>query len=357
MTWHSFIEVLKNGILVTGLVMVMMMAIEYINVRSAGRWFKSLQKSKIKQVFLGALLGLFPGCAGGFASVSLYSHGLISIGALVAAMIASSGDEAFVMLAMIPKEAALIFGILFVIAIVVGLIVDKFSKKPMNIACDQEFEVHEEHCHSHKETSNNKESIGSNSLKKKIFITAGLLLFGLALIFGLLEHAHECHDHHHHAEGISLLNERWINILLGAISLGLVFLTIKSSNHFVDEHIWNHVIKKHFLSIFLWTFGALLVIELGMQHLHIHEWIADNLFWVIVLAALIGIIPESGPHMVFVSLFAAGAVPLSVLLVSSISQDGHTALPLLASDKKGFIKTKIINFFVALAVGCVAMLF
>ena len=66
---------------------------------------------------------------------------------------------------------------------------------------------------------------------------------------------------------------------------------------------------------------------------------------------LIGIIPESGPHLLFVTLFAAGAVPFSVLLASSISQDGHAGLPLLAETKRGFLKVKLINVVVALACG------
>ena len=61
----------------------------------------------------------------------------------------------------------------------------------------------------------------------------------------------------------------------------------------------------------------------------------------ILLAILIGIIPDSGPHLLFVTLFATGTVPFSVLLASSISQDGHAALPLLAESKRSFVKAKI----------------
>ena len=50
---------------------------------------------------------------------------MFSCGALVAMMIASSGDEAFVMLAMIPEQALIIFAVLFVLAIAVGIITDK----------------------------------------------------------------------------------------------------------------------------------------------------------------------------------------------------------------------------------------
>ena len=375
MSWELILDVFRNACLVTGLVVVMMMTIEYINVRSAGKWFLSLQGSGFKQVLLGSCLGLVPGCVGGFAAVSLYSHGLISLGALVAAMVASSGDEAFVMLAMIPKWALLLFGVLFVIALVSGLLVDKFYKKRVTISCDQEFEVHEEHSHEVAEGGKGRFSL------VKVCIVAGLALFAAALFTGALEHTHhhpeevtetlheghmhhehhEHHEHHGHEGGhhgtISLLDERWINILFGVISVIVLLLTLNSSEHFVREHIWNHVIRKHCLSIFLWTFGALAVIQIGLQYLDIEPWLQKNTFVVIVLAALVGMIPESGPHMIFITLFAGGYVPFSVLLASSISQDGHTALPLLASDKPGFIRTKLVNALIAIICGGVLLLF
>ena len=45
----------------------------------------------------------------GFFNVSFYVHGLISFGTLTGGMIATSGDEAFVMLALFPKQALLLF--------------------------------------------------------------------------------------------------------------------------------------------------------------------------------------------------------------------------------------------------------
>ena len=117
MSWHLAFDVLKNSILITGLVLIMMLMIEYFNIHSHGKWFARIKDSKIKQIFLGSLLGLVPGCIGGFATVSLYTHRLLSLGALVAMMISSSGDEAFVIMAMIPKEGLILFGILFIIAI------------------------------------------------------------------------------------------------------------------------------------------------------------------------------------------------------------------------------------------------
>jgi hypothetical protein len=137
-----FVHVLRQSILITGLVLIMMLMIEYFNIQSKGQWLGKIQGSKFKQILLGSFLGLIPGCIGGFAAVSLFTHKMISLGALVAMMICSSGDEAFLILAMIPHKALLLFGLLFVIGIVVGVIVDAIIRKPQKDLCKDKFEIH-----------------------------------------------------------------------------------------------------------------------------------------------------------------------------------------------------------------------
>lgn len=73
--------------------------------------------------------------------------------------------------------------------------------------------------------------------------------------------------------------------------------------------------------------------------------------WVLVLAVIIGFIPESGPHMIFITLFLSGQIPFSILLANSITQDGHSTLPLLAESKLGFISVKLINGILGLMAG------
>ena len=68
-------------------------------------------------------------------------------------------------------------------------------------------------------------------------------------------------------------------------------------------------------------------------------------------AALFGLIPESGPHLLFVTMYDRGIVPLSILVTSSIVQDGHGMLPLLAHSRLDFVKVKAINLAAGLLVG------
>ena len=380
------IEIIRNSILITGLVVIMMMMIESLNIESKGLFFKGLRKTKIGQVVIASLLGSIPGCMGGFATVSLYTHRMFSFGALVAMMIASSGDEAFVMLAMIPEQALIIFTVLFVLAIAVGIITDKIYNRVHAKKCglhDHEecgvhadcdgFEVHE---HVEPEHGHAKRHFGW----KRISMLVGLALFIAALGTGRLGHDHSAHeghehdghvhtevcDHHNHAHvhahdhghghTINLLSEDWMNVLFAGLSVIMLVVLIFASDHFVEEHLWNHIVKKHLPTIFAWTFGVLLVLGVVLHFVDIDNWISDNTALMILLATLIGIIPESGPHMIFVTLFAAGIVPFPVLLASSISQDGHAGIPLLAESKKSFAWAKLINCFIALAAGYAAML-
>ena len=382
------INIIRNSILITGLVIVMMMMIESLNIESKGLFFKGLKKTKIGQVVIAALLGSVPGCMGGFATVSLYTHRMFSFGALVAMMIASSGDEAFVMLAMIPEQAMILFVILFIIAIVVGIVTDLIHGRVHAKECDKHdhegcgvetdcvgYEVHAQEDHD------KKRHFGW----KRITMLVGLALFIAALGTGRLghdhaahadhDHIHECeqiatgealamtckehhaHEGHNHAHEINLLDEGWMNVLFAGLSVVMLIVLIFASDHFVEGHLWDHIIKKHLPAIFAWTFGVLLVLGIALQYIEIDKWISDNTALMILLATLIGIIPESGPHMIFVTLFAAGVVPFPVLLASSISQDGHASIPLLAESKKSFAMAKLINCVVALAAGYAAMLF
>ena len=338
------LEALRTAVLVTGLVVIMMMLIEVFNVSSSGRMFSGLKNRRLGQVLLSALLGAIPGCMGGFASVSLYTHGLISFGALIAMMIASSGDEAFVMLAMFPGQSAWIFLILFVVAVAAGLLVDLFHSK--YDGCHS-MSVHQEdlelkHNHEHKRHYG----------WKRVVMFLGVVVFMGALLLGWLE----TDEADAESGGFNLLSEEWMYWLFAALSLAVLGMLLFAGDHFVDEHLWEHILCHHLPGIFFWTFGTILILGILMSHFDIASWISDKTILMILLAAAVGIIPESGPHLVFVSLYAAGVVPLPVLLASCISQDGHASLPLLAESRRSFIKAKAINVLIAILAGIICFL-
>ena len=342
MSIFVLLDALRGAVLISGLVVVMMMIIESFNVESDGRIFRSLKKSGFAQVLVSALLGSVPGCVGGFAAVSLYTHRMLSFGALVAMMIATTGDESFMMLAMFPGKAAVLFLILFVLAVLTGLLIDRFYSKgkPLPTRLEDSFELHGDGC-EHQDGHHHKE--GRHFGRTRIFLFSGVVIFIAALLLGLLEEEAE-------SEVLGVFNEEWTFWVFGALSLVVLAALLFASDHFVEEHLWEHIVRKHLPSIFLWTFGVLLVIGILFNFIDISAWISDNTALMILLAIVIGLIPESGPHLVFVTLFASGVIPFPVLLANSIVQDGHASLPFLADSKASFFKAKAIKVGIALIV-------
>ena len=85
------------------------------------------------------------------------------------------------------------------------------------------------------------------------------------------------------------------------------------------------------------------------------ELVQNNVHTILLAAVLLGIIPESGPHLLFATLFSQSLIPFSILLANSIVQDGHGMLPLLAESRKDFLKVKVYNLIVGIVVGFVLL--
>lgn len=330
---------LKHSVMITVFVLLMMVVIEYINVQSKNAWAQKLQHSPWGQIVIAALLGISPGCLGAFTVVSLYTHRMMGLAGLVTVMIATSGDEAFVMLALFPGKALVLNIVLLVIAILAGWIVYLFTKNKLSDTSHQ-FTVHEnEYCQCFVRKSIIPQ-LRKMSFERALFLIA-TVLFIVLLITGV----------------IGDKEWDWKKITFTAGGLFLLFIFITAPDHFLKEHLYSHIIKKHLLQIFFWTWGAFIVLHFVQVNLTMVNLLQNNNYLILIIAVLIGVIPESGPHLVFVTLFSQNLLPFSILLANSIVQDGHGMLPLLAESRKDFIKVKAINMLIALIVGAVMLQF
>mgnify|MGYP000524707144 CR=1 FL=1 len=275
MSGSLIINVTVETIKITFLIFLMMTIAEIFNVLSKKKIFRYFKKG-LRQYILSGILGVIPGCFGSFFAVTLYLHGEISIGSIITNMIATSGDEAYLMLSLFPKKAIFIFLLLFITGIIAGLIVDMFLKRVKNIYCI------------------------------------------------------ECEHLIHEESGFS---------------------------HFIDVHVYRHIIKKHILRIFVFTFIAILISEVVSKEVAIKEYMLKNRFFLLFISSLIGIIPESGPNFVFITLYSKGLIPFSILFANSIVQDGHAMLPLISTAFKDAVFVKIVNFIIGFIVGAVLLLF
>ena len=343
------VDSIKQTLMITSFVMVMMLIIEYFNVRTKGGWSKGLQSSKFNQIIVSIVLAVIPGCLGTFAVVSLFTHRIITFGALLAALIATTGDESFVMFSLIPVTAIKINIILVVSAFVIGFLVDMIFKSLYYKG------INENHLQIHSEDHQSSVSISSKILKKnwknisfeRAILAFGLLLFVFALLFGFFNHD----DSHNHLQ-IAVPSEwGWMRVTFIVGSLIALLIVAVVPEHFLEHHLWEHIIKKHFPRIFLWTLAALMLIAFLLQNVSIENWLRTNHLSVLFIALIIGIIPISGPHIIFITLFISGAAPFSILLANSLVQDGHGALPLFAETKKYFLFSKSIKLILALIAG------
>jgi len=335
----SLIDLLKHAIMITSFVFTMMVLIEYINVQTAGAWQRMLTKNRWLQYVLAALLGLLPGCLGSFAVVSLYAHGVVSFGALVAAMIATSGDESFVMFAMIPQAALVLNALLFGVGLGSGMLVDVLFKGRRFSAPGTHMRLHEqEHCVCYPRGEIFRQ------LRNMKFDRA-ILMIALSLMLVFIG-VGEIGPHHWN----------WVRVTLLLVTVIGLFIVSTVPEHFIEHHLWAHVVKRHLPGLFAWVLGALIVVHLLTEVLDLQSVIRDNPWTLLGLAALVGIVPASGPHLLFVTLFSQGTVPFSVLAANSIAQDGHGMLPLLAHSRRDFLVAKAVNVAIALAVGAVILL-
>lgn len=272
---------LLNTITLTTLVLGLMTIIDLLELRYEGKIRSLITERPATQYIVASLLGAIPGCIDAFLIDTLYIYGLVSFGSVVTVMLSTAGDEAFIMLAMIPKAVPIIFAVDVVVGMIGGFLSDKVADK-INLSRAP-------------------------------------------------PHRPEFHE---------------------------TKLTIK---HFLRDHFHKDIIRKNAPRLFLWLFATMTVFEVSNLYLdwvEIVQSIPQARLLLPVIAALVGLIPVSGPHYAFVVLYrmpgpwAGHGIPLSALLVSTMSQDGHGLIPLLSYSLKDTLNvqvaTTIISFTFAL---------
>jgi len=332
-----FIHNLEHAAMISMFVFVMMILVDYINVLTRGGMSTALKGGRSRQYFMTSFLGATPGCLGSFMNVSMYMRGLLTFGAMAGGMIATSGDEAFVMLTMFPDKAILLFGLLFIIGIISAWFIDKIADALHIVPCAgcEAHDIHraKEECRllSFKEIL--------MQFKKLSFVKFLLLALFIIFIYAFIS-------------GIVGPQEwGWKRVTFVTLSVLATLIILSVPNHYLEEHIWEHIAKRHLWRVFLWSLGALLVVNIGLKFWDLDAFVKAHMFWVLLVASLVAIVPESGPHLIFVMMFAQGIIPFSVLLASSIVQDGHGLLPLLSYSVKDTVLIKMFNLGVGLLIG------
>ncbi|PCH70735.1 MAG: hypothetical protein COC06_03530 [Bacteroidales bacterium] len=365
----------------------------FINYKRQGRFVQSLENSKKWQPVFGSLLGLSPGCGGAIFVMPLYLKGTVTFGTVVATLIATMGDSAFVLMSTLPKKYLLVSFISIIVAIITGYIVDKLNIDRKFI-CRKQKLIHKlegtkkQHsvlekelvnkglhqdcmCHiGHKEGDNIDILLHHNQQKQEAkwvhafthqyAYKAFWILASIGLILGVL-----------------LLFQIKINTNLGIPYLGFIIgiagtlfsavymiinkKIVKNDTHEEEESkifsLKETLIHSAEDTAFVntWVFVAYVIYEIAVFAVGgepvVREWMTSAGVISVIIGAAIGLIPGCGPQIIFVSLYAQGMLPFSALLANALSQDGDALFPLLAIDKKSSLIATIITTIPALIVG------
>ncbi len=352
---------------VTVFVGAALVLVGYINYKTEGSLIESIKRKKRWQPLIGALLGLIPGCGGAILIMPLYTKRTVTFGAVIATLIATTGDAAFVLISKVPLDFLKVSAIAFITAIIAGYTIDHFK---FDLKKSQKLETsHPDHkSHNmkhighaegdaidialHHKTKGHEPrgTLGYKITHQGYIVYIGILIIGL--IFGT----------------IALLGVK-LSPFAAALGIAGTLLSIilmiagkkylQADTHEEEElklmSIRSTIIHNSEETAFIgaWVFVAYLAHELLMQYAGagMTGEMASAGIAAIVIGALVGLIPGCGPQIIFVSLYSKGMLPFAALIAHAISQDGDALFPLLAMDKKAAIVASVITTVVAFAVG------
>ncbi|WP_353892759.1 putative manganese transporter [Proteinivorax hydrogeniformans] len=361
-----FFESAEDAFLEVGVfVGAILLLFGYINYRKSGNFIKSIERSKRFQPILGALLGLTPGCGGAVFVMPLFFKGSVTFGTVVATLMATMGDSAFVLIPTSPYHYVLVSILSFIPAVITGYLVDKTSlgdfilrkyKEKLALLNGQKDKLKVEP----KPTPTQQK----NGLKLT-YIFWGLLAVGL--VFGTMEILMI-----DIGEFSSFLGEFGdiVGIVGTLFCLGIMF---KGKKWIRDDSVESQEAKSKSLKATLkhstletafvtsWVLVGFLAFELlvlgaGGGDYAAGEQVVESVLLAAGLASVfvavaVGIIPGCGPQIIFVALFTQGLVPFAALIANAISQDGDALFPVLAMDRRSAIYASLINKVPALIMG------
>lgn len=393
---HIILFCAENAFLQVGVfVGAVLLIFGYINYKRKGKFVKAIEDAKKWQPTFGSLLGLSPGCGGAIFVMPLYLKGTVTFGSVVATLIATMGDSAFVLMAAMPKTYIWVSLISLAVAIVTGYIVDK-------IGVDSRFATRKEKLLDNlKQSSCSHEQLEGELINEGLH-TANMCHVGHAegdAIDMLLHHSdareekesHWAHVFTHKYAyrifwslavvglvlGLLLLFQVDVNTQLKVPHLGtiigitgtffsIVYMiinkkVIKNDTHGEEESklfsLKETLIHNAEDTAFVntWVFVAYVIYEIAVYALGgepvVKEWMTHAGLISVIIGAAIGLIPGCGPQIIFVALYTKGMIPFAALLANAISQDGDALFPLLAIDKKSSLLATVITTIPALIVG------
>ena len=264
-----------------------------------------------------AFLGAIPGCGGAIMVMSLFTRGVVSFGAVLAALISTMGDAAFLLIAAKPEAALIILPITFITGIISGYIAQPFTKNFLQEKISKSFSL-----------SDLPKNKTSNKFYKfwYLLLVPGVIL-GLINAFNI--------DSSFEILGIDVILVFSFFAAMFCILLWVLNPLTDIQMASVHENSYRRVVDTTCF-VTVWVIISFVLYEL--IDLSTKGAIFDSLIlfgpFLPLIAILIGFIPGCGPQIMMTSMYVSGQIPMSAQIGNSISNDGDALFPAIAISAK-----------------------
>jgi len=377
--FEIFIFSYRDGFVqVSAFVAITVLLFSYIQYKTGGKLVRFLENNRHYQPLVGVLLGLTPGCGGAIIVMPLYIRGTVSFGTVVATLVATAGDAAFVVLTQAPEAALYAYGIAALSGLLFGYAIDKWglgvgrldrAVQQLSDSFTRESVIHNEPHVAIMSKSDSDSTPLSDWGQNRTFLNrlteVILVLWWAVAIAGLIagvEYLRRGAPDVAFAFGFSFQALFTIAGVLGTtLSIYLYFI----GKYLVGKDETGHIhIMASSLSPFrqaametsmvtVWVIAAYLLYEYSMIlfSFDIGSMAAAAGLWAPVAGAALGLVPGCGPQIIFATLYTSNQIPFSALVANTISQDGDALFPLMAIDMKAAVIASLYTTIPALIVG------
>ena len=316
---------------------------------------KKMEKAGLWQAPIASFLGALPGCGGAIIVVTQYTKGLISFGSVVAVLIATMGDAAFLLLARDPLTGAGVLLTSFVVGTVSGWLVDAIHGRQF-LKADPEATAKKQARQNAERALQSDETVKPRSLNLLSTIWLALIIpstiIGLALAFQL--------DVDSWFGPLSTYEPTlWLGAFGGILCLVLWSFSNPDQGHVgqeVQDITSNQSMLKRVLRdtnfVTTWVIVGFLAYELSVHFIGsgVETWLKTWAPIVPLIAILIGFIPGCGPQIVVTTMYLNGVIPLAALYGNAIANDGDALFPALALAPKAAILATLYSAVPALII-------
>lgn len=281
---------------------------------------QALRGARGWQVPLAALLGATPGCGGAVIVVAAYTSGNVRFGAVVAALTATMGDAAFLLIATRPDAAAVVLPLSLAVGVLTGWLVDRFNKADLPVLDGASCEL--------------APRIGQLRPRDIAYLVPAIpgLVVGVAQLAQI--------------EIPTILGLPVMVFALTGTALGLLIWAtspVTAMTNTKDAPLTRMAEETSFISV--WVIGAYLAYDYAATFagIDIAAWFAAVAPLLPLIAIVVGFIPGCGPQVLVATLYINGAIPFSALLGNAISNDGDALFPAIAINPRAALLATIYS--------------